>query len=94
MRLKNQLINSTEGFSGEQKFISHLDTNKFKVMNEQVKLAVSLVDFVDRPNRKRSVTMLRYGVDKPVNSFAQVRIRARKKEEEETSSNCLFELQT
>ena len=37
---------------------------------------------MDRANRKTSVTLLRYNVDKPENSFAQVRLFARNKEDE------------
>ena len=51
-------------------------------MDEQFKLAHKIVDIVDRANRKIYVTLLRYNVDKPERSFAQVRLFARKKEDE------------
>ena len=51
-------------------------------MDEQLKLAHMVVDVVDRANRKIYVTLLRYSVDKPDSSYAQIRIFARKKEDE------------
>ena len=51
-------------------------------MVEQPKLAHNVVDVVDRTNRKICVTLLRYNVDNPESSYAQVRLFARKKEEE------------
>ena len=51
-------------------------------MDEQVKLAHKVVDVVDRANRKICVTLLRYNVDKPQSSYAQVRLSARRKEDE------------
>ena len=53
-----------------------------KDMDEQLKLARKVVDVVDRANRKICVTLLRYKVDKPGSSFAQVRVFARKKEDQ------------
>ena len=44
--------------------------------------AHNVVDIVDRANRKICVTLLRYNVDKPESSYAQVRSFARKKEDE------------
>ena len=37
---------------------------------------------VERANRKICVTLLRYNVDKPESSYAQVRLFAREKEDE------------
>ena len=51
-------------------------------MDEQLKLAHKVVHVVDRANRKISVTLLRCNVDKPESSYAQVRLFARKKEDE------------
>ena len=53
-----------------------------KDMDEQLKLARKLVDVVKRANRKTCVTLLRYNVEKPGKSYAQVRLFARKKEDE------------
>ena len=51
-------------------------------MDEHFKLAHKVVDVVYRANRKICVTLLRYSVDKPEISYAQVRIFAMKKVEE------------
>ena len=51
-------------------------------MDEQLKLAHKVVDVVDRVNRKICVTLLWYNVGKPESSYAQVRLLARKKEDE------------
>ena len=53
-----------------------------KDMDEQLKLTHKIVYVVDRANRKICVTLLRYNVDKPESSFAQVRLFARKKGDE------------
>ena len=53
-----------------------------KDVDEQLKLAHKVVDIVDRTNRKTCVTLLRYNVGKPESSYAQVRLLARKKEDE------------
>ena len=52
-----------------------------KDTDEQLKLAHKVVDVVDRANRMICVTLLRYSVDKPESSYAQVRIIARKNED-------------
>ena len=51
-------------------------------MDEQLKLAQKVVDVVDRPDRNICATLLRYTLAKPDSSYAQVRIVARKKEDE------------
>ena len=51
-------------------------------MGEQLKLVHKVVDVVDRANRKICVTLLRYNVDKPESSYAQVPLFARNKEDE------------
>ena len=51
-------------------------------MNEQLKIADKVVDVVDRANRMICVTLLLYSVFKPKSCFAQVRLLARKKEDE------------
>ena len=53
-----------------------------KDMDEQLKLDHKVVDIVDRANRKICVTLLRYNVDKPESSYAQVQCFAKKKENE------------
>ena len=51
-------------------------------MEEQLKLVHKVIDVVDRPNRRICVTLLRYKVDNPETSYAQVRLFGRKKEEQ------------
>ena len=53
-----------------------------KDMDEQLKLAHKVVDVVERANKKICVTLLRYNVDKPESSYAQVRLCASKKEDD------------
>ena len=82
VRLRNQLVNEAENFAREGDLTPVLIPTMSKEMDEQLKLAHKVVDVVDRANRKFSMTLLRYNVDKLESSYAQVRIVARKKEEE------------
>ena len=82
MRLTNQLVNAGENFAREENFTPVLKPRISKEMDEQLKLAHKVVDVVDRENRKICVTLLRYNVDKPESSHAQVRLIAGKKEAE------------
>ena len=52
-------------------------------MEDQLKLVHKVIDVVDRPNKRTCVTFLRYMLDKPETSFAQIRLFGWKKEEEE-----------
>ena len=47
-----------------------------------MKLVHKVIDVVDRPKRRICVTLLRYKVDKPETSYAQVRLFGRKTQEE------------
>ena len=51
-------------------------------MEEQLKLVHEVIDVADRSNRRICVTLLRYKVDNPDTSYAQVRLFGRKTEEE------------
>ena len=51
-------------------------------MNEQFKLAHWVINVVDQANRKICVTLPWYNVEKPENSYVQVRIFAKKKDKE------------
>ena len=81
-RLRNQLITAAENFAREENLSSVLIPTRSKDMNEQLKLAHKGVDVVDRLNKKICVTPLRYSVDEPNSSYAQVHLFARKKENE------------
>ena len=82
MRLRNQLVNAAEKLSREKNLNRVLIPTMSRDIDEQIILAHKVVDVVDRANRKICVTLLRYNVDKPESSYAQVRLFARKKEDE------------
>ena len=82
MRLRNQLVNAAETFARGENLIPVLIPTMSKDMDEQLKLVHKVVDVVDRANRKIFVTLLRYNVDKPESSYAQVRLFEREKEDE------------
>ena len=83
MRLSYQLVNAAENYAREENLMPLLLPTMSRDMDEQLKLAHKVVDVVDRTNRKICVTLLRYNVDKLENSYAQVRLFARKKEDAE-----------
>ena len=82
MRLTNQLVNAAEIFAREESLTSVLIPTKSRDMDEQLELAHKVVDVKNRTSRNICVTLLRYNVDKPESSYAQVRLFARKKEDE------------
>ena len=59
-----------------------LQSTLSKDMEEQLKLVHKVIDGVDCPNRKFCVKLLRYKVDNPETSYAQVCLFGRKNEEE------------
>ena len=82
MRLRNQLVKAAENVAREENLTPVLIPTMSRDMDEQLKLAHKVVHVVDRTNRKICVTLLRYNVDKPESSNAQVRFSARKTEDE------------
>ena len=82
MPLRNQLVNAAGNFAREQKFMPLLIPTMSKDLDEQLELAHKVVDVVHRANRKINVTLLRYNVENPESSYAQVRLFARKTEDE------------
>ena len=82
MRLRNQRVIAAENFASEENFSPVLIPTMTKHMDEQFKLAHKVVDVVDRENRKICVTLLRDNVEQPDRSYVQVRLIARKKEDE------------
>ena len=82
MRLRNQLLNAAENFARDKNLSIVLIPTTSKITDEQRKLAHKVVDVVDRANRKICVTLLRYNVDKPDKSYAQIQLIAGKKKEE------------
>ena len=87
MRLRNQLVNAAENFARKENLTPVLIPTMSKDMDEQLKLAHQVVGVVDRAIRQSCVTLLRYNVDKLESSFAQVRLFARKKEDEKFQQN-------
>ena len=82
IRQRNQLVVAADNFLREQSLPPVLQTTLSKDMEEQLKLFHKVIDVVDRQNRRICVTLLRYRVDNPETSYAQVRLFGRKKQEE------------
>ena len=82
IRQRNQLAVAADNFLKEQNFSPVLQSTLSKDMEEQLKLVHKVLDVVDCPNRKICVTLLRYKVDNPETSYAQLRLFGRKNEEE------------
>ena len=81
-RQRNQLVVAADSFLREENLLPVLQSTLSKDMEEQLKLVHKVIDVVDRSNRKICVTLLRYKVDNPDTSYAQVRLFGRKTEEE------------
>ena len=82
MGLRNQLVIGTENLGREKILSLVLIPTRSKDTVEQLKLADKEVEAVEEGNRKMCVNLPRYNVENPKNSSAQVRLFARKKEEE------------
>ena len=82
IRQRNQLVVAADNFLREQNLSPVLQSTLSKEMEEQLKLVHKLIDVVVCPNRRICVTLLRYKVDNPETSYAQVRLFGRKKEQE------------
>ena len=72
----------SENFGREENLSPVLLPAKSWAMDEQFKLGIKVVDVVDRANRKKCVTLLRYNLGKPGSSYAQVQFSASKKEDD------------
>ena len=82
IRQRNQLVVAADNFLREENLSPVLQSTLSKDMEEQLKLVHKVIDVVDCPNRKICVTLLRYKVDNPETSYAQVRLLGRQNEEE------------
>ena len=82
IRLRNQLVVAADNVLREQILPPVFQSTLSKDMEEQLKLAHKVIDFVDCPNKRIYVTLLQYKVDNPETSYAQVLLFGRKKEEE------------
>ena len=91
IRQRNQLVLAADYFLTEQNLPPFLQPSLSKNMEEPLKLVHKVIDFVDRPNRRICVTLLRYKVDNPDSSYAQVRLLGRKTGRK-ISVNCVCQL--
>ena len=91
IRQRNQLVVAADNYLREQNLLPVLQFTLSKDMEEQLKLVHKVIDVVDRPNGRVCVTLLRYKVNNPETSYAQVRLFGRKKEEK-ISANCVCQL--
>ena len=82
IRQRNQLVVAANNFVREQNLFPVLQSTLSKDKEEQLKLVHKVIDVVDCPNRRISVTLQRYKVDNPETSYDQFRLFGRKKEEE------------
>ena len=82
IRQRNQLVVAADHFLRQQNLSPALQSTLSKDLEEQLKLAHEVIDVVDRPKRRICVTLLRYKVDNPETSYAQVRLFGRKTEQE------------
>ena len=81
IRQRNQQLLQQTTFLRELNLSPVLQSTLYKDMEEQLKLVHKVIDVVDRPNRRVSVTLPRYKVDKRETSYAQIRPFARRKQE-------------
>ena len=93
MQLRNQLVVAAEDVTREENLSPLLIPTPFEDMDEQLKLAHKVVDVVDRANRKISVTLLRYDVDRPESSYGRVHF-CKEEGGRENSTSCLCDLET
>ena len=82
IRQRNQLVVAADNFLREQNLPPVLQTTLSKDMEEQLELVHKVIDVVDCRNRRICVTLLRYEMDNPETSYAQVRLFGRKKQDE------------
>ena len=87
IRQRNQLVVAADDFLKEQNVSPVLQSTLSKDMEQQLKLVHKVIDVVDHSNRKICVPLLRYKVDNPDTSYAQVRLFGRKNEEEKFQQN-------
>ena len=87
IRQTSQLLVAAENFLREQNLSPVLQSTLSKDMEVQLKLVHKVVDVVDCPNRRISVTLLRYKVDNPETSYAQVCLFGRATEEDKLQKN-------
>ena len=85
--LWNQLVIGAGNVGRKENFSLLQIPSLSKDMDKQLKLAYSLVNVVDRANRKICVTLLRYNVGNPENASVQVGYFVRKTENKNSQQN-------
>ena len=80
--MRNQPVVSAETFGEEQNLSPIQIPMLSKDMDEQLELAHRIVDVVNYPNGKIRSAMLQYNVAQRKSSNAQIRMFARKREDE------------
>ena len=78
IRRRNQLVVAADNFLREENLSPVLQSTLCKDMEEQLKIVNKVIDVVGCPNRRICVTLLRYKVDNPDISYAQVCLFGRK----------------
>ena len=78
IRQRNQLVPAADNYLREQNLPPFLQSTLSKDMEEQL----NLVHRVDCPRRRICVTLLRYNLNNPESSYAQIRLFGRKTNEE------------
>ena len=81
IRKRNQLVVAADNFLREEILSPVLQSTLSKDMEKQLKLDHKVIDFVDRPDRRTCVTLLRYKADNAETSNAQVLLFGRKEGE-------------
>ena len=81
IRQRNQLVVAADNISQRTKFVSSSSIYTIQRHGGATELVHKVIDVLDRPNRRVSVTLLRYKVDKRETSYAQIRPFARRKQE-------------
>ena len=87
IRQRNQLVVKADIFFRQQNLPPFLQPTLSKDMEKQLKLVHNVIDIVDRSKRRACVTLLRYKVDKPETSYAQIWLSRRMMEEEKFQKN-------
>ena len=82
IRQSNHLIVAADNFLREQNLLPVLQFTLSKDMEVEMKLLHKVLDVVDCPNRRSCVILMRYKMNNPDTSYAQVRLFGRKTEEE------------
>ena len=88
-RQRNRPVVAADNFLRWQNLSPVLQSTLSKDMEEQLTLVHKVIDVVDRPNRRICVTLLRYKVDNPETSYAQVRLFGRRRRKKNFSKLCM-----